>query len=135
MNGHHSSILPVTSGVPQGSILGPLLFLVFINDLPDSVKFSKVYLFADDTKCSKIVDSVEDVNKLQSDINDITSWSKSWSLPFNEMKSIVIQFCSSPPPQTSYTLAGLNITQHNSLNVQQRSKSHFPIRSQMDVPL
>ncbi len=49
-------------------------------------------------------------NKLQSDINDITTWSKRWSLPFNKLKSVVIQFCSSPPPQSSYTLAGLNIT-------------------------
>ena len=129
MNGHRSSILPVTSGVPQGSILGPLLFLVFINDLPDSVKFSKVHLFADDTKCSKVVDSVEDVNKLQSDINDITSWSKSWSLPQrNEKHSNSILLLPFTP-----NLIHSSRTKRNSLNVQQRSRSHFPIGSQIGV--
>ena len=92
--------------------IGPLLFLVFINILPDSVNASS-------SQCTFLLMIPNaprytlsiDVNKLQhADINDnhIASWSKSWSLPFND---IVIQFCSSPPPQTSYTLAGLNITQ------------------------
>jgi hypothetical protein len=51
VDGEVSRWLPVTSGVPQGSILGPLIFIIYINDLPPSVRFSTPYLFADDTKC------------------------------------------------------------------------------------
>ncbi len=108
VNGNHSSIVSVTSGVPQGSILGPLLFLVFINDLPDCVEFSKVHLFADDTKCSRVIYCGEDVNKLQWDIDKILTWSNRWSLYFNESKSIQMNFCSSrqPAQPSTYTLAG-----------------------------
>ena len=51
VNNYYSQLLPVESGVPQGSILGPLLFVVYVNDLPDTVLHSKILLFADDTKC------------------------------------------------------------------------------------
>ena len=67
VDGAHSDWLPVTSGVPQGSILGPLLFLLFVNDIPSNVKHSKVALFADDTKMYISVNNITDCNKLQSD--------------------------------------------------------------------
>ena len=51
INNKYSYLLPVLSGIPQGSILGPLLFLVFVNDIPDYISNSVLYLFADDTKC------------------------------------------------------------------------------------
>ena len=49
----NSYLLPVESGVPQGSILGPFLFIIYMNDFPDSFFHSRIYLFADDTKCFK----------------------------------------------------------------------------------
>jgi hypothetical protein len=60
MEGERSEWQPVTSGVPQGSILGPLLFLMFINDLPDVIVSSTVALFADDCKIFKVINDVND---------------------------------------------------------------------------
>ena len=71
VNRHHSNTLPVTSGVPQGSILGPLLFLVFINDIPTLVKSARLLLFADDTKCVKSVKDHSDCSHLQSDLDSL----------------------------------------------------------------
>ena len=66
VNGEKSEETAVLSGIPQGSVLGPLLFVVYINDLPESVK-SNIFLFADDTKILKQITSKEDALDLQSD--------------------------------------------------------------------
>ena len=70
INNIYSEHLPVNSGVPQGSVLGPLLFLVFINDLPDVLETSFAYLFADDTK----INNTEPV-LLQNDLLRLHQWS------------------------------------------------------------
>ena len=84
--GATSRELPVTSGVPQGSLLGPILFLLFVDDLPNTVKTSRVACYADDTKIFKSIDSITDCNALQSDLNDLVSWSESSGLIFNQSK-------------------------------------------------
>ena len=92
INGSQSSIVPVSSGVPQGSILGPLLFLVYINDLPQCVPNGKVYLFADDTKCSHPISTTFDCDQLQANLTSLSDWSTKWSLHFNASKCILMQF-------------------------------------------
>ena len=77
-----SSWTPVKSGIPQGSVLGPILFVIFINDMPDVVD-SMCQLFADDAKLYRSVNSPEDNIKLQDDLDRISEWSTRWQLPFN----------------------------------------------------
>ena len=95
IDGTISSELPVTSGVPQGSILGPLLFIIFINDLPDSVQSAAPLLFADDTKCIKAISSPHDSILLQDDLTALTNWSSNWELTFSNSKCKLL---SIPPP-------------------------------------
>ena len=71
MDGHYSDWLSVTSGGPQGSILGPLFFILFINDLPDVLTSSKIALYADDSKIYKVKKTQNDSADFQSDLNRI----------------------------------------------------------------
>ena len=87
VDGVASQPLPVTSGVPQGSLVGPLLFTIFINDLPEAVdKDSGIALYADDTKLHRTIMSVEDCEQLQRDLIRAEKWSHESNMKFNTNK-------------------------------------------------
>ena len=84
-----SKLANVTSGIPQGSVLGPILFVIYINDLPEVVdKDSFAYLFADDTKVFRKIESDADRLQLQVDINNLIKWSDTWLLKFHPDKCV-----------------------------------------------
>ena len=91
INGSLSQWLAVLSGIPQGSVLGPVLFILYINDLPDLVK-NFTMLFADDTKIYSVVNNERDRNSLQDDINKLIAWSDKWQLRFNASKCKVMHY-------------------------------------------
>lgn len=112
----HSSFVPVLSGVPQGSILGPILFLIFINDLTSSIKISRPLLYADDTKCFHNIYSLTDTQHLQDDLDAIGTWSKTWNMLFNEAKCTHVRFLPKPdtdPQFTTYTINHSSISTSN----------------------
>jgi len=82
VEGETSNWKPVLSGVPQGSVLGPILFLIYINDLDDGVS-SKVLKFADDTKVFRKVKRNADTHILQDDLAKLVKWSEKWQMLFN----------------------------------------------------
>ena len=106
----NSGILSVISGVPQGSILGPLLFLIYINDLPDKLSESSLLLFADDAKCFMPISSTDDCDSLQSDLSSLADWSSEWKLSFNVLKCCVLRFTRSQLNVTSPSYSINNTT-------------------------
>ena len=90
--GSNSDLCKVLSGVPQGSVLGPLLFVIFINDLPQCIHSAIPLIFAYVTKCLLVIKSTSDSDKLQQDINNISTWSYTSSLLFNKSKFVHLCF-------------------------------------------
>ena len=90
---HFSGSRDVTSGVPQGSVLGPLLFLLFVNDLPESIK-SFMVMFADDVK---IVADPRQHNIIQDDLFQLNMWENLWGLEFNVEKCMVMHLGKNNP--------------------------------------
>ena len=109
--GASSDITYTSAGVPQGSILGPLLFLIYINDIVIDIR-GNINLFADDTSLYFIVKNpVEASALIQSDINTITSWASSWLVTFNPSKSesLVISRKQNKPHHPSLTMLNTEI--------------------------
>ncbi len=87
----NSSWLKVTSDVPQGSVLGPIKFVIYVNDINEETD-SYMNLFTDDAKLMRRIDNVNDCMVLQDDLNKINRWSKSWQIKFHLSKCKVMEF-------------------------------------------
>ena len=96
LNGKSSKWSSVTSGVPQGSVLGPVLFILYINDLPERVK-SHCVLFADDAKLYKELQHLKDFEELQEDLYELCIWASKWLLFFNVQKCKVMHIGKGNP--------------------------------------
>ena len=106
VDGIQSDLVTVDSGVPQGTVLGPILFLLHINDLP-SVISSKVRLFADDCLVYREIKSRQDQNDLQKDLNLLESWGSTWGMRFNAAKCNIMRVSRKQTPiPYQYELSG-----------------------------
>ena len=81
-----SPSVPVLSGVPQGSVLGPVLFLIYIKDLPEYVTNSTINLFADNTLLYLAIHNSSGCSKLQDDLNNLERWESEWQMAFHLQK-------------------------------------------------
>lgn len=126
--GYTSNPANVISGVPQGTVLGPLLFLIYINDLPECVS-SMCSLFADDCLVYRKIKSERDIEILQNDLTSLELWASKWLMTFNTDKCEFIQISLKPiPPPNSYTLYGKHlkrVTEAKYLGVTIDSKLSF----------
>ena len=82
IEGSVSSSCGVTSGVPQGSVLGPALFLIYINDIAENIN-TQICLFADDCLIYRTINSIEDHLTLQNVLHTLVGWSNKWQMEFN----------------------------------------------------
>ena len=89
IDGTKSTPLPVSSGVPQGTVLGQLLFLAYIKDMPEGIR-SKVKLFADDSLVYRKISNKSDCEELQQDLDKLREWEKKWQMAFNAEKCEVL---------------------------------------------
>ena len=102
LNGHTSQLKMMHAGVPQGSVLGPLLFLIYINDITSDIK-NDPYLFADDTSVLSHIesgDAYQAVNMLNCDLSQIQSWAKKWLICIHPQKTVAMLFSNKRVPST-----------------------------------
>ena len=97
LNGSPSDWEAVVSGVPQGTIMGPIFFLLFVNDVPNTLN-CKVMLFADDAKLYSTINKEQDCINLQADLDSLVNWSKDWLINFNKKKCFIYSLMPPPPP-------------------------------------
>ena len=102
IDGYSSSLTDITSGVPQGSILGPLFFVLFINDLPDVVcSASTIALYADDSKMFRVINCDDDQTLFQNDLDKLYHWSQCNLMDFNSKKCKIMRITKKQVPFTN----------------------------------
>ena len=114
--GKSSQPVSVTSGVPQGTVLGPLLFLVYINDLPDGLS-SNVRLFADDALVYRVIVGDAECDQLQNNLIKLEQWQLKWQMEFNPTKCKVIRVSTKKSePNKTYMFCGKQLEQVTSIS-------------------
>ena len=115
MDGVLSDPIPVISGVPQGSVLGPLIFLILIGDIDENVLYSSVRSFADDTRIIKAVQDVNDASLLQDDLNSIYQWSRTNNMVFNDVKFELLRYGNNEDVKrnTAYNSSNENVIEEH----------------------
>ena len=109
MKDSYSSLSTVQAGVPQGSVLGPLLFIIYINDIAENL-LSLCRLFADDTSFSFSGDDGSQVKRvIDHDLKQLEEWSKKWLMSFNPDKTEIMLFSNVESPELSFSLNNRNI--------------------------
>ena len=120
LEGKNSRKTVVRSGVPQGTVLGPLCFLLFINDIGNGI-CSTLKLFADDTLLYDLVHNNQDAIQLQEDLDKLTAWAQTWQMTFYPSKCYVLRINRSRQQITyNYTMSGhtlQSVDQHPYLGV------------------
>ena len=125
VEGKQSPLVPVMSGVPQGSVLGPCLFLSYINDLPDSLK-SRARLFAEDTIVYLTINSPSDPDILQADLHKLEEWESNWSMEFNLDKCEVIRTIMYPYKLHNTELKSVETAKYLEITIKKGSKLETP---------
>ena len=105
VEGEFSSSVTVDSGVPQGTVLGPLLFVIHINDLPEVVS-SQVRLFADDCLLYRKIRSLQDQLQLQKNLKSLENWASTWGMKFNAIKCYKMTIHRSTKAKKLHLLTG-----------------------------
>ena len=114
INGAYSDWANVTSGVPQGTVLGPLLFLLYVNDLDSVVKNSKIKLFADDVLLYAPANTQQECSALQDDLTAISNWTNCWQLKLNIVKCEALAITNKwKPVNFTYYINGQSILWNN----------------------